>query len=71
LANVATELGEAADFQDVTDANIDLWLMDGNVPVKILMSFAGKDASGNKMSMKLELNIRDINSSSISIKPPI
>jgi hypothetical protein len=72
LENVAKELGEdTADFDDVTEMNFDIWLMDGNVPVKVLMAIAGKGEGGQSMSMRLEMNVRDINSDSIRIRPPI
>jgi hypothetical protein len=63
-------VGEAAELQDLTRANLDLWLSRDNIPVKLLMDFAGKDENGAAMSFKLELNITDINDSSVQIRPP-
>ena len=40
------------------------------MPVKISMVFSGKDEKGQKVSMDLEMNIKDINSN-IQIKAPI
>jgi hypothetical protein len=71
LEQVAKDLGESADLEDVMEANLDVWLTDGNVPVKITMKMAGKDGSGQGMTMNLEVNVRDINSNSIQIKSPI
>ena len=72
LEKLAAEMGESATgLQELTDAKLDVWLTADNIPVKILMDFAGKDESGQKMSMKLELNVRDLNSDSVKIKAPI
>ena len=71
LEQAAQGMGDSADQEDVTEANLDVWLMDGNIPVKITMNVAGRDESGQSMSMQLEVNVRDINSNSIQIKAPI
>jgi hypothetical protein len=71
LEQIADELGESADLEDVTEANLDIWLTDGEIPVKVTMKMAGKDESGQGLSMNLEVNVRDINRNSIQIKAPI
>ena len=72
LQDLAKAMGEdIADFKDITDAKLDIWVTDENVPVRLVMAISGKDGSGQKMSMNLELNVRDINDASIKIKPPI
>ncbi|MPZ50313.1 MAG: hypothetical protein GEU75_13615 [Dehalococcoidia bacterium] len=72
LETLATEMGEsAADLKTLTDANLDVWLNGDGIPVKILMEMAGTDDTGQKLSMNLELNVKDLNSDSIQIKPPI
>ena len=71
LEALSKDVGEQVDLKDVSEANLDIWLSEANIPVKVLMVFAGKDEDGNKVSMKLETNLRDINSDSIKIKAPI
>jgi hypothetical protein len=71
LESMSKDLASSADLKDLTQANLDVWMNSDNIPVKILMDFAGKDDKGQKMAMKLEMNIRDINSDSIKIKAPI
>ena len=71
LAQIAEEMGESADLDDVTEANLDIWLTDGQIPVKATMKVAGKDETGAALSMNVELNVRDIDSNSIQIKAPI
>jgi hypothetical protein len=71
IEQAATEMGETVDLDDVSEANLDVWLTEGNIPVKVLMSIAGKDETGQALSVQLEANVRDINSDSIQIKAPI
>jgi hypothetical protein len=71
LESMSKDLASSADLKELTQANLDVWMNSDNIPVKILMDFAGKDDKGQKMGMKLEMNIRDINSDSIKIKAPI
>jgi hypothetical protein len=71
LESLVKQFGEdTADFEDVDTAKFDIWLNEGSIPVKILMEIAGKSDAGQKMSVRLELNVRDINSDSIKIRPP-
>jgi hypothetical protein len=71
LEDIAKSFGEDADFKDVTEANIDVWLTQEQIPVKVSVNMGGKDDSGQSMSIRMELNVRDINSGSIQIRPPI
>ena len=72
LEQLAADLGEGlGDLDTLTDANVDLWLNSDNVPVKILMKMAGTDETGQKMSINLEVNVKDINNSAVQIKPPV
>ncbi len=72
IEKLTKDLGQTtADFGDVSEANLDLWLTDAGVPVKLSVAIAGKDAKGQKISLSLELNVHDINDASIKIKPPI
>jgi hypothetical protein len=72
LEKLAQDMGETtAGLDELTSAKLDVWLTADNIPVKIVMDFAGKDESGQQMAMKMEMNVKDINSDSIKIKPPI
>lgn len=59
-----------ADFKEITEMALDTWVADNGVPVKISMSFAGKDDRGEELSFSIEMNIRDMDSNSIQIKAP-
>ena len=69
LAEVPDASG--VEFKDISEANLDVWLTDEGIPVRLQMVLNGKDAQGQKMGIRLEMNITDINSSAIKIKPPI
>ena len=71
LAQLSEDLGQSADLEDVTEANIDIWLAQGDIPVRVLVSIASANPDGQQMSLRLELNVRDIDNSSIEIKPPV
>jgi hypothetical protein len=71
LARLLASFGETADMSDIDDASLSIWMMDDVVPVKMSMTLAGSDEDGNKMSMKLDFNLRDINDPGIRIKPPV
>jgi hypothetical protein len=71
LEKVVGDLGEAADFSVVDGVSLDVWLNGGNIPVKMVMSVAGSGEDGAKYSMSMEMNITDINDTSIKIRPPI
>jgi hypothetical protein len=61
---------ELGDFDEISDANLDIWVTEDNVPVKMSMKVKGK-ADGENMSIELEFNVKDLNSSSIKIEPPV
>ena len=72
LEEVARSLGESTTgAEDLTKANLDIWLTEQNVPAKLAVDVQGKDESGQQMGIQLTLNVKDINSSSITIKPPV
>jgi hypothetical protein len=72
LEKLALETGEAATgLEELTDAKMDIWINGDSIPVKVVMDMAGKDESGQQMSVKLEMNVRDINSDSVKIRPPV
>jgi hypothetical protein len=71
LEALAEKLDEETEsLSELDSANMDIWVNDDNIPVKMLMDFAGKDEDGHKVSMQLSMNIRDINAD-IKIKPPV
>ena len=70
LEALTKELGEGADFKDISTANLDVWLNGDSIPVKLVMNIGGKDEKGKNVSVKMEMNITDINSD-IKIKAPI
>lgn len=72
LAALADQFGgDAAELDEISELSFDVWLAEGNIPVKLTVAFAGKDESGQAMAMSLDLNLYDINSGSVSIEPPI
>lgn len=71
LEALAAQLGETADLSDVDTANLDIWLNADNIPVKLSVVVSGQDEDGQKMSVKIDMNITNINDGSIRIKPPI
>jgi len=71
LEKLAESLGAGAgEFRDIDEANLDLWLNQDDVPVKLSMAVTGKDEEGQKVAMDLQMNLKDINSN-IEIKPPV
>ena len=71
LAQLSEDMGEPAGLEDISEANLDIWLTEGSVPVKLLVNMAGQDETGQSLSLQLDANVRDINSSSIEIEAPI
>jgi len=72
LAALADQLGGVAPEPDeLSELSLEVWLAEGNIPVKMVIAVAGKDENGQAFAMNLELNLYDINSGSISIEPPI
>ena len=57
-------------MQDLTKANLDAWLTTEDIPVKVVMDSAGQNPTGEPVTLFLEMNIKDVNSSSVSIKAP-
>ena len=72
IEKLAMEAGETpAGLEELTEANLDVWLTGDNIPVKVVLNATGKDEDGGKVGMKLEMNIKDLNSDSIRIRPPV
>jgi hypothetical protein len=77
LVELAQTLGgeisptNAAALDSISKINLDVWLAAGDVPVRIVFAMSGSDESGASADISLELNIHDINSPSLSVKPPL
>lgn len=61
---------DASADQDLETANLDVWLTDDGIPVKMTMKMSGKDDTGQTMSIELEFTMKDINSN-ITIRAPM
>ena len=71
LQAVAQDLGqETSDFGDVDSMTLDVWLAEGNIPVKLAVDVSGKDTNGGKMALKASFDITDINGD-VTIDRPI
>ena len=71
IQKLARETGEdLGDFDEISEANLDVWVSEDNVPVKMTMKMKGK-SEGSDVSFELDYNIKDLNSSSIKIEPPL
>jgi len=71
LEAVATELGEdTTDFAEIDEMELDVWLIEGNIPVKFEIKVSGTDADGLEMGLEMKFEITDINAD-ITIEPPI
>jgi hypothetical protein len=71
LEAVASDLGEeAGSMSQVDEMELDVWLIEGNIPVKVEIKASGTDDSGIDMSLQAKFEITDINDD-ISIDRPI
>ena len=71
LEAVAAELGEdTADFAEIQEMELDVWLIEGNLPVKFEVSVSGTDMEGIDMGLDASFEITDINGD-IEIEQPI
>ncbi len=53
------------------DATLDVWLNEDGVPVKLLLVAAGGEDPERKVTLRMELNLRNLNDKSIEIKAPV
>ena len=67
LQSLANDVGSG---QDLETANLDVWITEDGVPVKLTMKLKGKDDSGQESTVQLELVLKDLNSD-IKIKAPM
>ena len=71
LEAVAAEMGEdTADFAEIDEMELDIWMIEGNVPVKFVVKVSGTDADGLNMGLEASFEITDINDD-ISVERPI
>jgi hypothetical protein len=71
LSQVATEMGhKMSSFSDTDSVDVNIWLSDDGVPVKLTLDISGTNDSGQKVSLSAELNVTDINSGSVQIERP-
>lgn len=62
LQAVAADLGEdTADFAEIDEMQLDVWLIEGNIPVKFEIKVSGTDPDGLEMGMQAKFEISDIN----------
>jgi hypothetical protein len=61
--------GDLDDIDDLKEFSLDVWVTDSGIPVKLLMNIVAEDATVERFGIKLEANIKDINSN-ITIRPP-
>lgn len=71
MEKFAHEFGDGTNFQDLSEGSLDLWVTDDDLPVKLSLNVTGKDADGQETTIKVEMNIRDLNDASIKIKAPV
>ena len=71
LEAVAAEMGEdTTDFEEIDEMQLDVWIIEGNIPVKFEIKVSGTDADGLDMAMEAKFEITDIDKD-ISIERPI
>ncbi len=70
LLTAGEAMGDTSGMSEVAEAQLDLWLTDDGVPIKIVMIASGKDEQGQDAAIEFELLLSDFNDDSIEIKPP-
>jgi hypothetical protein len=71
LEQIARDLGEDAfALEEVEKAALDVWVADGNIPVKVTMDMKGTSPEGGAMSLNLQFSVSDLNSSSLKVEKP-
>lgn len=71
LESIAKQLGEViGGDEQLKSANLDVWITEDGIPVKIVLKAKASDDSGAEVGIELELNVKDINTD-ITIKPPV
>lgn len=71
LQSLAEEFGgETADFDEVEEMSLDVWIAEGNLPVKFAVKVTGTDPQGGDIAIDMSFEITDINED-IEIERPI
>ena len=71
LESVAADLGEdTTDFAEIDEMELDIWIIEGSIPVKFEIKVSGTDEEGLDMGLEASFEITDINGD-ISIDRPI
>lgn len=71
LEAVAESLGEdTAEFAEIDEMELDVWIIEGNIPVKFAINAAGTDTDGVMMAFQASFEITDINGD-IDIERPM
>ncbi len=73
LAELAATTGDGSgigDLSEVDTLDLDIWITDDGLPVKMLMNVEGQ-SEGSQVSITLEFNVTDLNDPSITIEAPI
>jgi hypothetical protein len=61
---------DTTDFGEIDELELDVWLIEGNIPVKFEVKASGTDADGLDMALEMSFEITDINAD-IEIERPI
>ena len=70
LEAVVPDLGEdTADFAEIDEMELDIWLIDGNIPVKFQIKVSGADQDGLEMALEASFEITDINADIDIVRP--
>jgi hypothetical protein len=59
-----------AGIKDVSSMSFEAWMADAGYPVRLRVDMAGKDTSDRDFRLKVDMDITDINSSSLTVTPP-
>jgi hypothetical protein len=57
-------------FEQVSEVALDMWLTEGDIPVRMLFALAATGEAGESGSVSFELNLYDLNSPSLNVEPP-
>jgi hypothetical protein len=61
---------EESGIRDINRFAFETWLTDSGHPARLRIDMAGKDVNGKEFSIKVELDVRNMNSDRINIRPP-
>lgn len=70
LAESSDDPTAVADLSELDSMNLDIWVTEDGIPVKMLMEAAG-ESEGSQIGINMEFNVSDFNDPSITIERPI